>query len=543
MYYVYLLLLVVTGLLLLTIPNYLIYKIVKEQDKIVYIKGYKAKWKPLTILSEVVYCIVTYGMMIVFIPAIIYYLVSKEVDQKKLRNTFAVFFSTPIIGIILPILWLSGIQTVAMNHDLYAFSNLLSYLRIVHIFATVPFYVILMLKQYLKLLAIENTTMHNFVKESEKFNVKDSKRKLWPKVKLEEEFSKIYLVGYQNEEEWNNDRFTIMNYKLFYKLIVVFSSTIVLFTSIILSVIYFDILNRPFPISPTNYEIMVSPAFGDLFIYFYIYFAIFSFLIIALLNLTFIFNGKIVLKDKQYNEIASYHEYVERSGSKELGQLESSQWNVIKITQKIFVGLFVIGVVGCLFIYPLDSTILYENLRMISHEYTNGSIILSEVIFDDYEQNSLVALKDKYNYVNYSREEKYGYVMHHHESVLDDLEDLGYGNENSSKVKSYQYDEQFDIFNINIPFTNEYRKLYPVDNDYVYIYVSDLGFNLSNIRMNQRYHKSNVVGNHIDDEYIAEYTPEELALYNEMVDTVYDLTDTLFAMEMEDQGIELQIMD
>ncbi|MFV0499558.1 MAG: hypothetical protein ACK5NF_05975, partial [Bacilli bacterium] len=167
MYYKYLFELVMFGLLLITIPNYVIYKLVKEFDKVTYIEGYKSKKRPDVLLARLVYTIGSFAFMILSFAAIIYYAASKKVERKKLIVTFSNILVTPVMCIVLPIVLLIYFRTLAIDNDLYGLEYLLWYLRIIHTYTSVPFYLVLAIRQLMKQTTIETKMLYEYVAKTD----------------------------------------------------------------------------------------------------------------------------------------------------------------------------------------------------------------------------------------------------------------------------------------------------------------------------------------------------------------------------------------
>lgn len=544
MYYKYLFELVIVGLLLITIPNYVIYKLVKEFDKVTYIEGYKNKKRPDVLLARLVYTVGSFIFMILSFVALVYYGASKKVERKKLIVTFSNILVTPVIGIILPIVWLIYCRNVAMSNDFYGLANLLWYLRIIHTYTSIPFYLVLAIRQQTKLTTIETKMLYEYVNKVEEYDSKSKKSKLWPKVKLESEFADNYLIYYKSIDEWKQDSFNIINYGFFYKTLVVFSSCIGLLINILISVIYFDVLDKPYPISPTGYHIMSSPFWGDQYFFFYIYFALVTLLVFIYLVLSYLFNSRsiILFRRKETTNINEAKTFKESWSLSEYFRLINYKRVTTIIKQAVIIILTIY--VGCLMIkvYPINFNYLYERLSFKMH--TPGYIEdLINVSFDDNKEKVVEAVENKTNYANFTEGEKYGYIMNHPEKFIDDLDVLGFVDQEDHTQNSYVYIPTNPDFYIEIPFEKEARPLYP---DYKYdIYI---GLYTSGFQVYLDYTPSQKEGvNFCSDAFfykdfckdnISSYSNEEKALYDEMEDTVYGLIDQLFAMEMRNQNME-----
>lgn len=540
MYYTYLFELVLIGLVLITVPNYLIYRIVTEYDKVIYIENYKHKKRPDTLLARFVFTVFSYGLMIIFLPALVYFGLSKKVERKKLIITWSYMLVTPLIGIVLPIIWLMFCQKVAMNHDLYGLNNLLGYLRILHMYISIPFYLVLAVRQMIKLTSIETKKIYEYVNGTDKYDDKSSKRKLWPKVKLEEGFVRDYLVYYKSIEEWKHDSFNIINYGFFYKMIIVFSSSIILFGSILLSTIYFDILDKPYPISPTDYHIMSSPFWGDQYIFFYTYFTLVVLVVIIGCLLMYTINSRSVLlfSRKRVTEIKvlKAHKKIYKIGD----ELLFFQRHKVTVIARLVLVLCLVIIMGIfsLKLYPINYNNFYNYLASQAREY--AFIELDNISFDENKLAVEKAILNKNNYAQFTNEEKYGYVMTHPEEMIDDLNELNFIDEESSVQKSYVYRPENNDYYLQIPFDKEARELYPDEkyNIYIYIYETGFGIKLSG-RDIPNYGKKTVVTSKTYTDTLNGYSQVENKLYDEMIESVNALINTLFAMEMEDQGIKL----
>lgn len=542
MYYIYLIELILVGLVITIIPNFLIYIMVREYDKIVYIEGYKQKKRPDILLARIVYTALSLVFMALSFVALIFFIVSKKVERKKLLVTFANMLVTPIIGIALPIAWLIFCKNVAINHDLYAIANLLDYIRFMHMCVSIPFYLILAVKQMMKLTSIETKMLYEYVNTTDKYDSKASKRSLWPAVRLEEEFAQDYLIFYKDVGQWKRDSFNIINYGVYYKLLVVFSSWVILFTNILMSTVYFDVLDKPYPISATDYHPMTSIFWGDLYIFFYTYFTPITLLLILIpLLLMYILNYQSMLLRKVSTIIGRKKVELDEDrvqACKPFGLF--GNYKLTKIVKLVIIGItFVYLITVCRDLYPIDYNDFYTHESHYLRPY--GALGLDEISFAKNKEEVVDGVVNRNNYKEYASDEKYGYIMKHPRQIVDDLDELGFIDEESSTQNSYVFRPvDDDEFYMRIPFDEEARKLYPKYKYNIYIYINYYSFGIHFNNFNAPSYDTNL---YINDDYFPKiannYSTEESALYDEMFKTVSDLIDKLFAMEMEDQGIEI----
>lgn len=577
MYYLYLFKLLIIGLTPLIIINYVIYKLIIEIDRINYIKDYEKRMNPLTQISRVVYNVVVFvaycilwsllisrfiinlnvAYCILWSFLIVCYLYSK-VQRKNLKIAMSGVIVIPLTGILLPYFVLGHIQTIFMNHNYGALYNLISYVRELHLYTSVPFYCILSWKMLKKAVAFQNQAVYDYVKRTrgiEELEKPYSKRRLWIMVHKEEEFSNDYLVCYQDVNEWKRDSNNIIMYGLLFKLIAIFSGAIVLITCISLAAIYYDLFDVPYPLSPTNFQVIVDSFWGDQFVYFYLCFSLVSLIVVVGLLFTYTLNGRVALLFKKKN---SYDDYTYKF--KGVAKRENKSNPKVRIIIQVII--FICTIQGMVVVQLVQT--LYGDHHFLNSDYAMQEYQkLVTIDFDESKKRSIEAIENIYDFTNYSDAQKYMYIMYNPQKLKDDVEELGFTKyEELGEMTPPDYNIYGNHLYLRLPFTEEFRKVYPYPSQdtskYYYkkdeikneingeatIIIGIYGFSIDFAAHNiPGYGEDLFYFKYKDEEYNQSeewsYTKEEQELFDLMYDRVYKTMETLFAMEMEDEGIEL----
>ncbi|WOO87711.1 hypothetical protein RZE82_01900 [Mollicutes bacterium LVI A0039] len=553
MYYIDLLKVIVVGLLIVIGINYVVYRFITCRDKLIYIKNYREENKVSSFIVDGVYGILERILIFTFTPALIYYFFSKKVQRKSLRVLVGTAYVTPVIGISIPYISYLILDKLFMINNLFGLSNFMYFWHNIWLWISIPFFIILSIKQIIKFYTADNQTLYAYANYM-LFEYDESRRRkksqAWVELRNDERFLDTYLKLYEDEEEWKNDRFNIINYSVFYKILIIFSSTIMVTTNIIASVIYFDILDKPYAPSPTDYKIMASPFQGDQFFFFYVYFSIIAVVIIAAVFITYLFNNKIALlgTKHKYNNNSQYVSY-----GKERPENKPPKANIVIIKQLVIFGFMIISLAMALKIYPVDNHTFYNIVNDSTYRYSLGYPSDIQIDFDENKLLAVDAIESKYDFANYSREEKYGYIMSNFQDIFDDLDELGYKwrnyDTNSSQVQLDEYITsspsifERDTFRITTDFTTEYKDSFPdyEGEAFIYMYYDSMSISYEKPR-NERFsygYEPTVYYTTSNLNRTEGFTPEQLTVYELMKERAYELTDTLFAMEMEDKGIEL----
>ncbi|WOO87710.1 hypothetical protein RZE82_01895 [Mollicutes bacterium LVI A0039] len=473
--------------------------------------------------------------------------------KQSIQLVSGVVFITPIIGILVPYISYLVLDIVFMSNNLFGLSNFMYFWHNVWLWISIPFYIILSIKQIVRLISAENQSLFSYANDIQ-FKYDESKRSKWVQawvaLKCDDRLVDTYVKLYENEEEWKNDRFNIINYTIFYKILIIFSSTIMVVTNIISSVIYFDILDKPYAPSPTDYKIMASPFQGDQFFYFYVYFSLIAVVIVFVIFITYIFNNEIALlgTKREYNNNSQYVSYGEE-------KVKNKQPRVKMVIGKqlVIFGFMMISLAMALKSYPVDNNTFYNMVNDYAYRYSLGYPSAAKIDFDENKLLAVEAIKSKYDFANYSCEEKYGYIMNNYPDIFDDLDELGYKRRNydtnSSQLQLNEYITSTtsifkrDIFEITTDFTAEYQEAFPdyEEEAYLYMYADLLGVSYkqpSNQGIFYTYEPT-IQYTKTNERRTEGFTPQQMKVHELMKKRACELIDTLFAMEMEDKGIEL----
>lgn len=554
MYYIYLIELMIASLAIVVGINYLMYIMVTEWDKLTYVKGYNEEKRRVPTIVKWIYEILVYIIIFSYLPALIYYFSTTKAGKKRLKVLFQLGFVTPLVGIFVPYIIYLILENVMMAHDFYGISNVIYYWYNIWLWISIPFFIILLIRQWIKFMFVDNQSLYSYaMKNHFEYDEEKIRKKnqAWKRFRKDKELAEKYFKIYENVDEWKQDKFNIVNYQIFFKVIIVFSSPLIIIVNILIATFYFDILDMPYAPSPTNYEIMTNVFSGDQYIYFYTYFSMISFVLIASILLTYVFNSNIV--GRKYS--IDYNLYVLYGKSRRKNKILSSMY-VKGAIQLIIITVTIVGIVLVAQDYPYDNNKFYSELSdngLRSIERYPSDVFIS---FDKNKELVVEAVKTKYDYASYSREEKYGYVMIHYKDFIDDLEELGltYDEDGSYSMETNIYWEYYgskfytvDFIVMRVDFTEEYRTFFPEFESSVYIFLSDTGFWLSSYGFDDNstvynwdyeYYKI-----YDDEKYFThdgeKFTPIEVAVEELMIETTYEFMDKLFAMEMEDRGIEI----
>ncbi|WOO86641.1 hypothetical protein RZE82_05870 [Mollicutes bacterium LVI A0039] len=552
MYYINLLKVIVVGLLIVIGINYLVYRFITCRDKLIYIKNYREENKVASFIVDGIYGILVHVPLLVCLPVFIYYLISGKVVKKSFRLVSGAMLITPIIGISIPYISYLILDKVFMINNLFGLSNFMYFWHNIWLWISIPFFIILSIKQVARLMSAEKQTLYAYAKDIQ-FEYEESKRskraQAWVALKRDDRFLDTYLKLYDDEEEWKNDRFNIINYSVFYKILIIFSSTIMVTANIISSVIYFDILDKPYAPSPTDYKIMASPFLGDQFFYFYVYFSIIAVVIIAAVFITYLFNNKIALlgTKRKYNNNSQYVSY-----GKERPENKQPKSKVVIMKQLIIFGFMMVSLTVAVKLYPFDNNTFYLVDNGSSYRYSIDYPSDVQIDFDENKLLAVDAIESKYDFANYSREERYGYVMQNYPDIFDDLDELGFQKRDEDADSPEHLNVYIDSVNgkftrnyfyINQDFTKEYKEYVPDSKDEVYLSMSNrivvINYEKAYESKTKYIFLPTLYYSEENEESTEGFTSDQKILYELMVEQAFELTDTLFAMEMEDKGIEL----
>ncbi|WOO86642.1 hypothetical protein RZE82_05875 [Mollicutes bacterium LVI A0039] len=553
MYYINLLKVIVVGLLIVISINYVVYRFITCRDKLIHIKNYREKNKIASFIVDGIYGILERILIFTYTPALIYYFVSGKVEKKSLRLVSGAMLVTPIIGISIPYISYLILDKVFMINNLFGLSNFMYFWHNIWLWISIPFFIILSIKQVARLVSAEKQTLHAYAKHIQ-FEYDESKRskgdQAWVALKRDDSFLGTYLKLYEDEEEWKNDRFNIINYSVFYKILIIFSSTIMVTTNIISSVVYFDILDKPYAPSPTDYKIMASPFQGDQFFYFYAYFSIIAVVIIAAVFITYLFNNKIALlgTKRKYNNNSQYVSY-----GKERPENKQPKAKIVIIKQLVIFGFMMVSLTVAIKLYPVDNNTFYNIVNDSLYRSSLGYPSDVQIDFDENKLLAVDAIESKYDFANYSREERYGYVMQNYPDIFDDLDELGYKwrdydiNPSQSQLDEYITNTTLtfkrDLFEITSDFTTEYKEAFPdySEEAYLYMYIDLLGVTYEQPSNQKIFYSYEPTVHYTNNNKLRTegLTPEQQKVHELMKERAFELTDTLFAMEMEDKGIKL----
>ncbi|MFV0499562.1 MAG: hypothetical protein ACK5NF_05995, partial [Bacilli bacterium] len=297
--------------------------------------------------------------------------------------------------------------------------------------------------------------------------------------------------------------------------------------------------DKPYPISPTGYHIMSSPFWGDQYIFFYIYFALGALVVFIYAVLSYAFNSRsiILLRRKETTNINEAKTFKDSWSLSEYFRLINYKKATIMIKQAVIISITIY--VGILVIktYPIDYNQFYNHFSQSVKEF--ALVEVENTNFTESKEKVVEAVENKTNYADFTKEEKYGYVMRHPDNIIDDLDELGFIDKEDHTQNSYVYKPQNNEFYIEIPYEDKARSMYPDYKYDIYIYIYDTGFGIHFNGIDApSYGGSPYLYSVRHKEEIANYTKEEKILYQDVVDTVYGLIDHLFAMEMRNQNME-----
>lgn len=387
MFYIYTLGSTIMAILIVSVTYIIPLFLIKELDKITYVKGYRnnLKWskKPILYLQN----ILVSAFFILSIGLISLIIVFKRKDELKLlkKQAYTVYskmFVTPLLGICLNIGLFWIIYKMLYYIEAYLLLGMSMTIYFMLLYIIIPYYVVLTVKQLVNVIRVENYQLQLSYSE---FRQKKSNKKEWLKQILlspsRRKYIDEYLQIFDNELEWEKNSFVVVNYVNVPKMMfIIIIGTLTL--NFVLSFLKYDVFN-------SNIEEFTVNIGNPIFVYYYVLVLIVicaGLLLTVLIN--WICNESILISPR-------------------------------KIVRKIRINLKVV----LLLIVPILFTILAALIFVISYSQYSDSLkpyINEKEIF-------ISTMERKNDYNSYNTYEKNEYIFRYSYKFKDDLNELEYG--------------------------------------------------------------------------------------------------------------------
>ncbi len=501
MFYIYMIIGTIISLFLVAIVYFVPFLIVREFDKMTFIKGYKKEKKWLKVLKYITiiitFIILLLGLNIFLIIIIIIRFRNKnerKLMYKQAADVLRVMILSPIVGIGLTFLLISLINNILYFLEWGLVASLFDAMHYIVLFIIIPYYLILAIKSTINGFRAENMILKEDYSE---FKDENTSKKEWLKRIVNsprlEEYKENYLKVYKTEEEWKRSEYALINYNWYYKLLFIFL-IIGAFSNIILNFVENDILNMN--------VITLQVAYVTYFL-----------IIIILLNFSF--------------------------NSKFLSIFINRKIPPLSITK-----LIPTVIIGVLLINPIwDNTSLLESSIVPYNKLTDDPIGYS---YKEYKQGIVDDASTRKDYLEYNTYQRMEYILTYPQYFEDDMESLGY------KIEYYISRNKQKVFTffskkINNEETNNYLK-----KDNYNLFISEKGIDLKAENINEdpyifTINSNNDFYRYNSEEIAKEYEEKHYGSYNGLVDNDIEkivkeeaikAIDSVWSEEMKDRGLE-----
>ncbi|MFV0288575.1 MAG: hypothetical protein ACK5HR_03890 [Mycoplasmatales bacterium] len=403
MYYIYIISSTIIGLLLIAITYIVPILILREFDKITYIKGYKEnlKWykKPIYYLREILtYLVLTFSLILILI-----FVVVNPFKKKQFKEVFRVMFVTPLVGIGVTIFLAFGIHELLYYLEFYLIRGTFEVMYIIELFIIIPCYIILIVKQLINIIKVENKQLKEDYSE---FKVEGEKKEEWVKAILSSSRKKEYIRSYlqinNTEKEWEESKFVLINYLNIHKaifLIIIIS----IIMNFIISFIKYDIFKN-------NIEAFTVDIGSSMFVPYIIWvLEVLMFGVLITLLTNWMFNSRILISIKE-----------------------------LKNSRKLVLKTFLVSII------PIILTIV----AAISFVYNYSQYSDNLKPYEEQKEKLVDVMSRKKNYLEYNTYDKKQYIFGYPQYFMDDISELGY------TYNSNEYEINGDIVNFCVPIQN-----------------------------------------------------------------------------------------
>ncbi|WOO86773.1 hypothetical protein RZE82_06535 [Mollicutes bacterium LVI A0039] len=406
MYYIYMFGSVIVSLLLILFACIIPIFVLKEFDKMTYVKGYRKnlKWykKPFLYLQNLLVCV----FFILSIGLILIVIISQSRERLDLlkKQAYAVYssmFITPLVGVgfSLAIAFASYKILYILELDIVSLIFVFSYVLL--LLVLVPIFLIFSIKQLINIYKIENKQLEEQYPEFCGGNKKET-IKLILLNQRRNQYVYEYLKVYDTVDEWKKSKYFIINYNIVPKLIGI---TILLgyILNILVSVLANEIFAR-------NVFTLIG--------------------VVIMLAVNFIIILNYMLNASIFIDIS-----------------QKIKLSVISILK-----LVILSVTGVLITLLVWNNVLYFNISNPRNNMT----------YQEYKAEVINVFTMKNDYLNYSTYEKINYISKYIQYFKDDLESLEYMHDkyenilvpidNYEIINFLQLDSEEDLYlYINIP--------------------------------------------------------------------------------------------
>ncbi|WOO86764.1 hypothetical protein RZE82_06490 [Mollicutes bacterium LVI A0039] len=234
MFYIYMIISVIISLVFIGIACVIPLFLLKEFDKMTYVKGYRKnlKWYKLPILlllkismfsGLIVYMAFIYEAIyipesnldnIILLSYVTIVAVSRYLGIRNFRMVDKIFIATPILGMGLTYIIIRGINELLYYFEMTIIMNVFEVICLTLPYVLISYYVVIIFRQFIYL---HNVEKQQLIEQYNEFWTNDKKNTI-KKVLLSDsakKYKKEYLQLYSTEQKWKNSEINHMTYNLF----------------------------------------------------------------------------------------------------------------------------------------------------------------------------------------------------------------------------------------------------------------------------------------------------------------------------------------